>query len=41
LALLALAAVLGAWVYFGEIRGAARKEEAELAAKRIFGVEPA
>ena len=41
LGLLALAAALGAWVYFGEIRGAERKKEDETAAKRIFGVEPA
>lgn len=40
LALLALAAALGAWVYFGEIRGAERKKEAETAAQRIFSVEP-
>ncbi len=41
LALLALAAALGGWVYFGEIRGDARKQEAEAAAKKIFGVESA
>jgi hypothetical protein len=38
--LLALAVALGAWVYFGEIRGEARKKEAEDAAQKIFGVEP-
>ena len=41
LGLLALAAALGAWVYFGEIRGDERKKEAEAAEKRVFGVEPA
>lgn len=41
LGLLALAAALGAWVYFGEIRGEARKQEAESAAKKIFGVDSA
>jgi hypothetical protein len=41
LALIALAAALGAWVYFGELRGDERKKEAETAAKRVFGVEPA
>ena len=40
LGLLALAAALAAWVYFGELRGAERKKEAESAAKRVFGVEP-
>lgn len=41
LGLLALAAALGAWVYFGELRGEERTKDAESAAKRIFGVEPA
>lgn len=41
LALLAFAAALGAWIYFGEIRGAERKHEAEAAAQRIFSVEAA
>ncbi len=41
LGLLALAAALGAWVYFGELRGDERKKEAETAEKRVFGVEPA
>jgi Domain of unknown function (DUF4340) len=39
--LLALAAALGAWVYFGEIRGVERKKEAEATANRIFSVETA
>ncbi|MFI5314689.1 MAG: DUF4340 domain-containing protein [Myxococcota bacterium] len=38
--LLALAVALGAWVYFGEIRGDERKKEAEAAGQKIFGVEP-
>lgn len=41
LVLLAALAALGAYVYFVEIRGEARKQEAEAAAKRIFAVEPA
>jgi hypothetical protein len=41
LALLALAAALGAWVYFGELGGAERKQEAEAVAQRILSVEPA
>lgn len=38
-ALVALAAALGAWVYFGEIQGDVRKQERETAEKRVFGVE--
>jgi hypothetical protein len=40
LGLIALAAALGAWVYFGELRGEERKKEAEAAEKRVFAVEP-
>ena len=40
LALVALAAALGAWVDFGEIRGDVRKQEADAEQKRVFGVEP-
>ncbi|HTO05582.1 MAG TPA: DUF4340 domain-containing protein [Myxococcota bacterium] len=40
-ALVALAAALGAWVYFGEVRGDVRKQERETAEKHVFGVESA
>jgi hypothetical protein len=35
------AAALGAWVYFGEVGGEARKQAADEASHRIFSVEPA
>ncbi|HXZ86308.1 MAG TPA: DUF4340 domain-containing protein, partial [Myxococcota bacterium] len=39
-ALLVVALALGAWVYFGEIGGEARKKEAETAAQRVFTLDP-
>jgi hypothetical protein len=39
LALLLVAAALGAWVYFYEIQGKAQREEEEKAAKKLFVVE--
>jgi len=39
-ALLGVALALGAWVYFGEIGGEARKKDAETAAQRVFTLDP-
>ncbi|HTO54657.1 MAG TPA: DUF4340 domain-containing protein [Myxococcota bacterium] len=39
LALVVIAAALGAWVYFGEIQGDVRKKDAEAAQKRVFALE--
>jgi hypothetical protein len=39
-ALLAVAAALGAWVWFGEIKGDERKQAAEAATKQFFALAP-
>ena len=40
LALLAIAAALAAWVWFGEIKGDERKQAADAATKQFFAIAP-